>query len=467
MAFKRAKPRWKTYEEQVFDHVKEHLPEAKIRKNVRVRGRFSKRKRQIDILLVERTPAGILKTAIDTKLFNRKIDVKAVDALAGFVEDVGAHRGMLITSRGYTKAALKRAFYGPSNLELDILDFSALREFQGLGAIPYSGENAFVMGAPFGWVVDGARTDRRLANMYQRGSDLKSAMQRKEFLYINFWDRKRDPLTAAELDELQVERMRLLGKVTVSHRETVQRPDAVTRMRIADVKRYDCLEVTGFLEFEDVIFFAVLLTPRETQRSNIRRLESVLRQAKPMKVTYDHTARIANIRSRLDQCSSPDKPGPLLREMGRLYREMGKFNESRELLEESFSLDPANRYWTIKQLVPVLAKLGDKTRAMDLMEVLLRLDPHNPTVFNDCVNLAAGWIERTEVLRLIDGLKSELHADPLVQANCDYYAGNVLIPDSRAAARKRLNSARKIFRHALPKDHQVFRALRLVLKQCR
>jgi hypothetical protein len=74
------------------------------------KGRFSKRKRQIDILIAEKTPVGILKTVIDTKLFNRKVDVKAVDALAGFVDDVGAEKGMLITSRGYTQAALRRAF---------------------------------------------------------------------------------------------------------------------------------------------------------------------------------------------------------------------------------------------------------------------------------------------------------------------------------------------------------------------
>src|SRR5216684_6153108 len=146
---RKTKPRWTIYEQRVFELFKDQLPAAKVRKNVHVRGRFSKRKRQIDILIAEKTPVGTLTTVVDTKLFNRKVDVKAVDALAGFVDDVGAQKGMLITSRGYTQAALRRAFYGPSDLELDILNFSALQQFQGLTAIPYKGEKAFVVHAPF------------------------------------------------------------------------------------------------------------------------------------------------------------------------------------------------------------------------------------------------------------------------------------------------------------------------------
>jgi hypothetical protein len=122
-----ARLRWSGYEQEVFDVFKEHFPSARIQKDVRVVGHFSKRKRQIDIFLTESTPAGILKTVIDTKLFKRKVDVKAVEAFEGFVSDVGAQKGILITSRGYTQAALRRAFYGRSDLELDILNFSALQ----------------------------------------------------------------------------------------------------------------------------------------------------------------------------------------------------------------------------------------------------------------------------------------------------------------------------------------------------
>jgi hypothetical protein len=464
---RKTKPRWTIYEQRVFELFKDQLPAARVRKNVHVRGRFSKRKRQIDILIAEKTRFGILKTVVDTKLFNRKVDVKAVDALAGFVDDVGAEKGMLITSRGYTQAALRRAFYGPSDLELDILNFSVLQQFQGLTAIPYKGDKAFVVAAPFGWVVDAKQTEGRLCNMYQRGLDLTAAMEKKEFLYINFWNRREDRLTAAELDDRQVAQMKFFGQVGVSRRKTIHRADAVTRLRIAEVKDYKCLEVTGFLEFENVIFFAVLLTPVETQRSNIRRLESVLKQAFPIDFQRDNSDVIATIEEQLEADLAAPQRASLLRDAGHWYRDMDKLHEARKLLEESLALHPHSLggYRTINELLPVLGGLREKTRTLEVMNHLLRLDPRNPTVFNDCFKFAANWIERSEMLKMIEHLKAEHPNDEIVCANCDFYCGNLLMPDDPASARQRFVAARKIFRRTLPRKHQVFRALRLILRQ--
>ncbi len=291
-------------------------------------------------------------------------------------------------------------------------------------------------------------------------------MKSKEFLYINCLNRKAEPLTAAELDERQVALMRTDGPVAVSHRATVQRSDAVTRLRLAEVPRYKCLEVTGFLEFEDVIFFAVLLTPRERQTSNIRRLEAVLRQAIPMKVKYDHTAAIIRIQEQLRGTLTASERAPLLRRLGHFHREMGQEQEARQSLEESLSLDPKNSYYTIRELLPVLAKLRDQNRAQEVMGILLRLDPHNPTVFNDCFAFGAGWLERSALLKLFDILKAESPHDQFVQANCDFYAGNVLMVDAPASARRRFIAARKTFRDLLPSNHEVFRSLRLALRRC-
>ena len=459
---------WKTYEHQVFELFKQHFPAAKLQKNIRIKGRFSKRKRQIDLLIRESTPAGILKTIVDAKFFKRKVDVKAVDALAGFVDDVGAQRGMLITSIGYTKAALRRAYYGPSNLELDILNFSALHELQGFTAVPYKGKNAFLVSAPFGWIVDAKRTDRRLANMYQRGIDLSAAIKRKEFLYINYWDRRTDSMTAAKLDKQQIAQMKFsLGSVRISHRSTIQRADAISRLRVAEIARYKCLEITGFLEFNDVIFFAVLLTPKETQRSNIRRLESVMSQAIPIQLKRDNTALIGKIQGKLEGQLTTTERATLLCEAGYWYRDMDKLPEAKQLLEESLALEPrgSSGYRTMNELLAVLAELRDEVRALEIMEHLLRLDPHNPTVFNDCFKFAADWIERPKVLTIIDALKAELPKDQLIQANCDFYAGNILMCDDFVLAKRRFTAAHHIFRQLLPKDHQIFNALRLVFKQ--
>ena len=430
MTPKRITPRWTTYEQQVFDLFKEHFPKATVRRNVKVKGRFSKRKRQIDIQITEDTPVGKMKTVIDTKYFQRKVDVKAVDGLAGFVDDVGAQKGMLITNMGYSRAALKRAFYGPSDLELDILNFSELQRFQGFTAIPYAGEEAFIVRAPFGWVVDVTRTEDRLATMYQRGLDADRAIRKREFLYINFWNRVDNPLTSIELDELQVAGMRLSGAVKVVHRKTVKRSDAVSRLRIADVEKYKCLEVTGFLEFDDIIFFAVLLTPKESQRPNIRRLESVLREAVPARLHRDNTLLIANIQQRLGKSPSVEERAQLLSEMGHWHRDMGQVEEARQALEESLSLNPTD-YQTLKELLAVLVKLDDINATIVAMGQLLRLDPHNPTVFNDCLRFANGdlW---SKLLKLIDTLKTELVGDTLAQVKSAKGVRSTLLTNSNS-----------------------------------
>lgn len=374
---------------------------------------------------------------------------------------------MLVTSRGYTQAALRRAFYGPRDLELDILNFSDLQRFQGFTAIPYKGDKAFVVHAPLGWIVDAAKTEGRLTNMYQRGITLEEAMAKKEFLYINYWDRRANPLTAEELDEQQVAQMRHLGEVTLSHRATIRRSDAATRLRVADVKRYKCLEVTGFLEFENVIFFAVLLTPAEIQRPNIRRLESVLKTATPIEFKRDNNAMIAGIKEKLDGSLTQTERAQLLRETGHWYRDMDQLAEAKGSLEKSLMLEPngAGAYWTITELLPVLTGLRDKEGAIEIMRRLLRLDPSNPTVFNDCFKFSAGWIERDRVLEIIGTLKSEHGNNELIQANCDFYAGNILAIDNPDLARRKFNVARKVFRRHFPQRHQVFRAISVALRQ--
>lgn len=239
----------------------------------------------------------------------------------------------------------------------------------------------------------------------------------------------------------------------------------MTRLRIADVKRYKCLEITGFLEFNDVIFFAVLLTPAESQRPNIRRLESVLKQAVPIQLRRDNTKLIEKLLEQAKQAVSATERAGLLRQVGHWYRDMGQVQEARQALEQSLSLDSSqNCYWTIRELLPVLAKLEDRKRAIEVMAILLRLDPHNPTVFNDCFKFAATWIERLALLTLFDSLKAEKSDDRLVQANCDFYSGNILVHDDLKLAKKRFIAARKIFRHVFPRGHYVFGTLRRALK---
>jgi len=460
---------WSRYEEEVFDCFKDQFPKADVRKDVRIKGRYSKRTRQIDVLITQQTPAGPSRIVVDAKYYNRKLNVKAVDEFAGFVDDIGAKKGLLISNKGYTRSALRRAFYCPRDLELDILDFSELKRWQAFGALPYTGDRAFLVPAPFGWVVDINRPKdpnyRCLCTMFQRGLDVETAIKNREFVYINFWNRKSDPLTAAQLDRVQVEEMKASGlRITVWHRGTVKRKDAKTRLRYIKVKQYRCLEVTGFLELKDTIFFAVLLTPVEKQKQNVRRLTHLLQSAVPVKLKRDNTRLIASLEAKLVSAKSTQERAMTLLDIGHWYRDMKLLDKAKQYVEESVSLAPS--YDGIKELIYVALGLRDYHRTKQLLRSLLELDLANPTVFNDAMEFARTEELREELASLLQSLTAEQLPKSLAQANCLYYSAQVLLPKDVDAAKNRLLASREMFLELLPREHQVFKAIRFSLKQC-
>jgi hypothetical protein len=96
----------------------------------------------------------------------------------------------------------------------------------------------------------------------------------------------------------------------------------------------------------------------------------------------------------------------------------------------------------VKQLLATLTKLGDKNATLILMSRLLRLEPHNPTVFDDCTVYARGsQITWSDLLDLFETLRTDCPDDQLVQANCDFYAGKMLMNADPLSARKRFITA--------------------------
>jgi|GEM_PF-3832296 len=100
---------WKKYEKLVYAKLKFLYPEYTRKFHDTARGIFSRRSRQIDISLKKPMEAGIQFGVVDTKCYNKKIDVKAVEAVIGLVKDVGAQFGVIVTNKGYSKGAVNRA----------------------------------------------------------------------------------------------------------------------------------------------------------------------------------------------------------------------------------------------------------------------------------------------------------------------------------------------------------------------
>ena len=89
-----------------------------------------------------------------------------------------------------------------------------------------------------------------------------------------------DILLAKQADEIRAQSPQAI----ISVREIPGREGARTCMRRAEIQRYPTPEITGFVEFPMSIFFAVLFTPRPTERRNIRKLEYLLKKVLPISV---------------------------------------------------------------------------------------------------------------------------------------------------------------------------------------
>ena len=139
--------------------------------------------------------------------------------------------------------------------------------------------------------------------------------------------------------------------------------------------------------------------------------------------------------------------------------------EARRYFEDSLALIPT-KYETIKELLATLTKLGDRNATLALMGRLLCLDPHNPTVFDDCILYARhSAVTSSDLLSLFEHLRANFPDDQLVQANSDFYTAKILLNTDPVSARKKLIAAQRAFRQVFPRGHQVFVALRSVLRQ--
>jgi hypothetical protein len=102
-------PKWKRFEVLVAKLQQEFTPEAKVTFNDKIMGRNSGVPRQIDISVRIKVGQFSLLIVLDCKDYSNPVDVKDVEEFLGLVDDVGANKGALVSSSGFTEAARTRA----------------------------------------------------------------------------------------------------------------------------------------------------------------------------------------------------------------------------------------------------------------------------------------------------------------------------------------------------------------------
>jgi len=91
-------------------------PTATVTHNAKLRGRNSGVDRQIDVLVRQRIGQYEMLVVLDAKDYAVPVDVKCVEEFHGLIQDVGAHKRVLVSPLGFSRAAKTRA----AGLQIDL-----------------------------------------------------------------------------------------------------------------------------------------------------------------------------------------------------------------------------------------------------------------------------------------------------------------------------------------------------------
>ncbi len=378
---------WKKFESEIFETFTRSYPDASIAYNQKVTGRYSKTERQIDVLIEGYIAGKRIRLVLDAKFYNKRIDVKEVESFISMVEDVDAAQGILITSKGYSKAAINRAYYGPTDIELDILSFEELKKFQGSMGITYSRKHGAIIPAPFGWIIDGTKRNFAVATLYQRGSSFERATKAGEWVYFNIFSYG-DKIQNLD-DVIAIHQKETLIKhpgSTFEYHSSIKRPDnRETRLRTIKRKETHLIEYTGFVGFDDFCVFAVLFTPLELSNKNIRKLEYVIERLLPLNVNEESimNTEVSSRRSLIAESTSNEEKAGFLITIAEIYRDFQRHDKSIDAYKESITYFPKNYGAQLG-----LLELGIEERNRDeLMNDFFNLDPGNRKICDDLVRI--------------------------------------------------------------------------------
>lgn len=292
---------WREYEHYVHTRLSKIFPEADIKHDVKRWGYLSETERQVDIYIKGAVAGFDLDIAVDCKYFSRNIDVKAVDAYVSMLRDIRANKGVMITNAGYSDAAYNRAYNDIQDLELRIIEFDDLEDFQSFAAIPFAGGHCAYIPAPVGWVVD-AQPSFPLATaaLYPLGLPEDVALTKDGYIYVAFSYKDKNIPDLQTLIDLQEEGIReTCPDAIIEYHETVKRENEKTRLRIADLRdeRYGGLEYTLFVDCEEFTLMIVLLEPNHERGNYLDKLEWIGRHLIPGKIIFDQNGRPKGVSS--------------------------------------------------------------------------------------------------------------------------------------------------------------------------
>lgn len=144
---KKTTPKWKKFEDLIYNIQKDLSKDSQITPNDHIYGQDSKTTRQIDISIKRTIGQFSILIIIDCKDYSEPVDVKDVETFIGLVKDVRANKGAIVSSSGYTPAAIELAkTHGIDTLRH--VDTKSL-DWKTYAAVPVHLERTFLKGYQF------------------------------------------------------------------------------------------------------------------------------------------------------------------------------------------------------------------------------------------------------------------------------------------------------------------------------
>lgn len=295
---------WRDYEHYIHKQFRRLFPGAVIEHDVKRYGHLSETERQIDIYIKGALAGFDVDIAVDCKYFSSNIDVKAVDSFVSMLRDIRANKGVMITNEGYSDAARNRAYNDTQDLELRIIEFDDLEQFQAFGAIPFMGSYCAYVPAPDGWVIDAQPSvSTASAVLYPLGLNEEVAFRKEGFMYVSFSYKDKNIPDLDTLTNLQDQSVRKeYPNATIEYHDTDKREGFETTLRIADIaENYRGLEYTLFLDLKEFTLFIVLLEPDHQRGNYLEKLEWIGRHLIPGKLVFDRSGNPVSMKHLHDE----------------------------------------------------------------------------------------------------------------------------------------------------------------------
>lgn len=121
-------PLWKSYERMAAAFVADTVIDVSltVMPNAIIRGRLSQTNRQIDLLIDARWDDNTAnRIVVDAKKYRAPVNIKDVESFLGMLNDCGAPHGILVSPKGWTKGAERRA---RSTINVHLLDEHELED---------------------------------------------------------------------------------------------------------------------------------------------------------------------------------------------------------------------------------------------------------------------------------------------------------------------------------------------------